>query len=61
MKDAVNNEYCYNNLLSCNNKANILIKNMTELRKGEFEVVTTGQLNANNFRLPSSTTNGGYV
>ena len=34
---------------------------ITELRKGEFEEVTIGQLNANIIRLPSSTTNGGAV
>ena len=60
-KDVVNKEYCDNNLLSSNNKIDILSKNITELRKGEFEEVTTGQLNANIIRLPSSTTNGGAV
>ena len=39
----------------------IIRRNITELRKGEFEEVTTGQLNANIIRLPSSTTNGGSV
>ena len=43
-KDAVNKEYCDNKLLSSNNKIDILSKNTTELRKGEFEEVTTGQL-----------------
>ena len=57
-KDVVNKEYCDNNLLSSNNKIDILSKNITELRKDEFEEVTTGQLNANIIRLPSSTTNG---
>ena len=60
-KDVVNKEYCDNNLLSSNNKIDILSKNIAELRKGEFEEVTTGQLNANIIRLPSSTTNGGAV
>ena len=60
-KDVVNKEYCDNNLLSSNNKIDILSKNITELRKAEFEEVTTGQLNANIIRLPSSTTNGGAV
>ena len=34
---------------------------MTELRKSEFEEVTTGQQNANIIRLPSSTTKRGAV
>ena len=46
-KDVVNKEYCDNNLLSPNNKLNILSKNITKLRKGEFEEVTTSQLSAN--------------
>ena len=61
VKDAVNEEYCDNNLLSSDNKTDILRRNITELRKGEFEEVTTGQLNAYIIRLPSSTTNGGSV
>ena len=61
VKDVVNKEYCDNNLLSSNNKIDILSKNITELRKSEFEEVTTGQLNASIIRLPSSTTNGGAV
>ena len=52
-KDVVNKEYCDNNLLLSNNKTDILSKNKTELRKGEIEEVTTGQLNANIIRLPS--------
>ena len=32
-KDVVNKEYCDNNLLSSNNKTDILSKNITELRK----------------------------
>ena len=35
-KDFVNKEYCDNNLLSSSNKVDILSKNITELRKGEF-------------------------
>ena len=31
-RDIVNKEYCDNNLLSSNNKLNILSKNITELR-----------------------------
>ena len=60
-KDVVNKEYCDNNLLSFNNKMDILSKNITELRKGIFEEVTIGQLNANIIGLPSSTTNGDTV
>ena len=37
----VNKYYCDNNLLSSNNKLDILSKNITELRKGEFDKVTT--------------------
>ena len=40
-KDVVNKEYCDNNLLSSNNKIDILSKNITALRKGEFDNVTT--------------------
>ena len=57
-KDVVNKDYCDNNLLSSNNKIDILIKNITELRKGKFEEVTIGRLNANIIGLPSSTING---
>ena len=46
-KDVVNKEYCDNNLLSSNNKINILGKNITELRKGEFDKVTTKTLQLN--------------
>ena len=61
MKNNVNKEYCYNNFLSCNNTSDILSKNITELRKGDFEEITTGQQNANIIRLPTSKTNGGAV
>ena len=46
-KDVVNKEYYDNNFLSSNKKLNILNKTITELRKGNFEEVTTGQLNEN--------------
>ena len=46
-KDDVNKEYCDNNLLSSNNKIDILSKNITELRKGEFDKVTTKTLQLN--------------
>ena len=43
-KDVVNKEYCDNNLLSSNNKIDILSRNITELRKGDFDKVTTKTL-----------------
>ena len=46
-KDVVNKEYCDNKFLSFNNKLNILSKNITEPRKGEFEEVTTEQPKSN--------------
>ena len=46
-KDVVNKEYCDNNSLSSNNKISILNKNVTELRKGEFDKVTTKTLQLN--------------
>ena len=67
-KDVANKDYCDNNLLSSNKKIaetasriDILNKNITELRKGKFEEVTIGQLNANIIGLPSSTSNGEAV
>ena len=50
-KDVVNKEYCGNNLLSSNNKMDILIKNKTELRKGEFHNVTIKTLQLNETRV----------
>ena len=46
-KDVVNKEFCDNNFLSSNNKIDILSKNITELRKGEFDKVTTKTLKLN--------------
>ena len=43
----VNNEYCDNNLLSSSNKIDILSRNITELRKGDFDKVTTKTLQLN--------------
>ena len=57
-KVADKKEYCDNNLLSSNIKIDFSSKNITELRKGELEEVTTYQLRANTIGLPSSTTNG---
>ena len=50
-KEIVNNEYCDNNLLSSNNKLDILSKNITELRNGEFDKVTTKALQLNETRV----------
>ena len=46
-KDVVNKEYCDNNLLSSSNKIDILSRNITKLRKGDFDKVRTktSQLN----------------
>ena len=50
-KDVLNKEYCDNNLLSSNNKIDILIKNETELGKVEFDKVTTKTLQLNETRV----------
>ena len=46
-KDVVNKEYCDNNLLSSSNKIEILSRNITELRKVDFDKVTTKTLQLN--------------
>ena len=46
-KGVVNKEYCDNNLLSSKYKIDILGKNITELRKDEFDKVTTKTLQLN--------------
>ena len=46
-KDVVNKEYCDNNFLSSSNKIEILSRNITELRKGDFDKVTTKTLQLN--------------
>ena len=46
-KDVVNREYCDNNLLSSSNKIDILSRNITELRKGDFDKVKTKTLQLN--------------
>ena len=43
----VNEKYCDNNLLSSISKIDILSKNITELRKSEFDKVTTKTLQLN--------------
>ena len=45
--NVVNKEYCDNNLLSSSNKIDILSRNITELRKGDFDKVTTKTLQLN--------------
>ena len=50
-KDVVNKEYCDNSLLSSYNKIDILRKNLTELRKGEFDKVTTKTLQLSETRV----------
>ena len=50
-KDVVNKEYCDNNLLSSSNKIDILSRNITELRKGEFDKVTTKLLQLNEIQV----------
>ena len=46
-KAVVNKKYCDNNLLSSSNKIDILGRNITELRKGDFDKVTTKTLQLN--------------
>ena len=46
-KDVVNKEYCDNNLLSSSKKIDILSRNITELRNGDFDKVTTKTLQLN--------------
>ena len=60
-KDVANKDFCDNNLLSSNNKIDILSKNITKLGKGKFEEVTIGRLNAKIIGLPSTTINGDTV
>ena len=50
-KDVVNKECCNNNLLSSSNKIDILSRNITELRKGEFDKVTTKTLQLNETQI----------
>ena len=47
----VNKEYCDNNLLSSSNKIDILSRNITELRKNDFDKVTTKTLRLNNIQV----------
>ena len=45
------NECCDKNLLSSSNKIDILTKNITELRKGAFDKVTTKSLQLNKIQV----------
>ena len=44
-KDVVNKEFCGNIILSSSSKIDFLSKNITELRKGDFDKVTTKHYN----------------
>ena len=50
-KDVVKKEYCDNNLLFSSNKIDILSRNITELRKGDFDKVTTKTLQLNEIQV----------
>ena len=50
-KYVVNKVYCDNNLLSSSNKMYILSKNITELRKGDFDKVKTKSLQLNKVQV----------
>ena len=50
-KDVVIKEYCDNNLLSSSNKIEILSRNITELRKGDFDKVATKTLQLNKIKV----------
>ena len=50
-KDVVNREYCDNKFLSSSNKIDILSRNITELRKGDFDKVTTKTLQLSETRV----------
>ena len=46
-KDVVKQEYCDNNFLTSSNKIDILRRNITELRKGEFDKIKTKTIQLN--------------
>ena len=50
-KDVVEKDYCDNNLLSFSNEIDILSKNITELRKREFDKVKTKILQLNETKV----------
>ena len=49
--DVVNKEYCDNNLSSSSNEFDILSRNRTELRKADFDKVTTKILQLNKMQV----------
>ena len=57
-KDVANKENCDNNLLSSSNKIDILSIIITELRKGEFDKVTTITLQLNETQVNYELING---
>ena len=50
-KAVVNKEHCHNNLFSSSNKVHILSRNITELRKGDFDKITTKTLQLNETQI----------
>ena len=50
-EDVFNKEYCDNNLLPSSNKIDFLSRNITELRKGNFDKVTTKTLHLNKIQV----------
>ena len=50
-RDVVNKECFENSLLSSSNKTEILTKNITELRRGDFDKVTTKSLQLNKIQF----------
>ena len=56
-KDVVNKEYYDNNLSSSSNKIDILSRNITELRKGDFDKVTTKTLQLNETQVNDELSN----
>ena len=50
-KDVVDKDYCDNNLLSSSNKIDVLSKNITDLRKGDFDKITSKTLQLNKIEV----------
>ena len=50
-KNVVNKEYCDNNLFSSSNNLDIFCRNITELRKGDFDKVTTKSVQLNETQI----------
>ena len=60
MKNVVYKEYCDNNFLSSYKKIDILSKKITELRKDEFDKVTTKRLQLNETQVNDELINEVY-